>query len=30
MTKVGGFNGNNNLSTLNILGGVTPNESVLI
>ena len=30
MTKVGGFNGVNNLSTMNILGGVTPNESVFI
>ncbi len=30
MTKVGGFTGANNISTLNILGGITPNESMLI
>lgn len=30
ITRVGGFNGINNFSTVNILGGVTPNESVFI
>jgi hypothetical protein len=29
MTKVG-FNGMNNLSTVNILAGITPNDSILI
>jgi hypothetical protein len=30
MTKAGGFTGVNNISTVNILGGVTPNDSILI